>query len=237
MPYPGGKGQAGVYQQIICQLPPHTTYIEPFLGGGAIMRYKRPARRTIGVDLDPGAIAAFADDAGVTARSGDTAAELVCGDALDFLRAYDWQGGELVYLDPPYLLDVRSSTRPIYTCEFATVEQHTVLLELASTLPAMVAISGYWSSLYATRLENWRAIHFSAVKRSGERAEEWLWMNYPEPQELHDYRFLGNGFRERERIQRRIRRWEQRLSGMPRLERLAMMAALAQGAPDRQIER
>jgi site-specific DNA-adenine methylase len=57
MVYPGGKNGAGVYQTIINLMPPHDVYIEPFLGGGAIMRQKRPALLNIGVDLDPGAIA------------------------------------------------------------------------------------------------------------------------------------------------------------------------------------
>jgi hypothetical protein len=45
MVYAGGKNGAGVYQTIINLMPPHDVYIEPFLGGGAIMRQKRPAVR------------------------------------------------------------------------------------------------------------------------------------------------------------------------------------------------
>ncbi len=54
--YPGGKNGAGVYQTIINLMPPHRVYIEPFLGGGAVMRLKRPAELNIGVDLDPQAL-------------------------------------------------------------------------------------------------------------------------------------------------------------------------------------
>lgn len=43
MTYPGGKAAAGVYQRIINLMPPHSLYIEPFLGGGAIMKLKKPA--------------------------------------------------------------------------------------------------------------------------------------------------------------------------------------------------
>ena len=32
---------------------------------------------------------------------------------------------------------------------------------------------------------------------------EWLWMNYAEPAELHDLRYLGSNFREHERIKRK----------------------------------
>lgn len=59
MPYPGGKNGAGVYQKIINLMPPHQVYIEPFLGGGAIMRLKRPARLNIGLDLDASVISAW----------------------------------------------------------------------------------------------------------------------------------------------------------------------------------
>ncbi len=56
MAYPGGKNAPGVYQSIINLMPPHEVYIEPFLGSGAILRLKRPAAVSLGVDLDPAAL-------------------------------------------------------------------------------------------------------------------------------------------------------------------------------------
>ncbi|MCD4763305.1 MAG: hypothetical protein K8R28_04685, partial [Desulfobacterales bacterium] len=44
MKFPGGKG--GTYQKYINLMPPHEVYIESHLGGGAILRYKRRARRS-----------------------------------------------------------------------------------------------------------------------------------------------------------------------------------------------
>ena len=41
MTYPGGKNGAGIYQRIINHMPPHKTYIEAFLGSGAVLRNKR----------------------------------------------------------------------------------------------------------------------------------------------------------------------------------------------------
>ena len=43
MSYPGGKAAPGTFQKIINLMPPHEVYIEPFLGGGAILRKKLPA--------------------------------------------------------------------------------------------------------------------------------------------------------------------------------------------------
>jgi len=46
MRYDGGKGAMGCAQWIINQIPPHRVYIEPFLGGGAVLRLKAPAPET-----------------------------------------------------------------------------------------------------------------------------------------------------------------------------------------------
>jgi hypothetical protein len=71
MGHPGGKAGAGVYQRIINQIPPHDVYVEAFLGDGAILRRKKPARRNIGIESDPGTIAKFSgSDGGDAGWSG-----------------------------------------------------------------------------------------------------------------------------------------------------------------------
>ena len=77
MSYPGGKAGSGVYQQIINQIPPHQVYIEPFLGGGAVLLHKRPAWSSIGIDSDAAVVAAWSlrDDLPLGAI-------VSCGDAI-----------------------------------------------------------------------------------------------------------------------------------------------------------
>jgi hypothetical protein len=48
MSYLGSKAASGVYQKIIAEMPPHDTYIETHLGGGAVMLRKPPARQNWG---------------------------------------------------------------------------------------------------------------------------------------------------------------------------------------------
>lgn len=239
--YPGGKAGSGVYQRIISQQPPHDVYIEPFLGGGAIMRRKLPATINIGVDADPGPVASARAmvDVGTwfldVSPGAASAADIVEGDGIAWLasRSRGWTGRELVYCDPPYLMETRRRNRRLYRCEMSAAD-HVRLLDVISRLPCMVQISGYWSELYASRLSTWRFVSFRAQTRGGSTATEWLWMNYPEPVELHDYRYLGEGFRERERLKRLRSRWLARLARMGRLERGALLSAMRAAWPHRQ---
>jgi DNA adenine methylase len=255
MTYPGGKAGSGVYQTLINLMPPHDVYIEPFLGGGAVMRLKRPAAVNIGIDLDPQAlklamgpgrrrspVPAMRGCQGVGMRgnawkvSADSADpgdvrspnfEFIHGNALEFLRSYPWTGRELVYCDPPYLLSSRADQqKERYRFEMTTEAEHLELLSLLKTIPARVLISGYSSALYAGELKKWNVAAFRAATR-GAPAAEWVWYNFPKPVELHDYRFLGSDFRERERIKRKTKRWTAKLEKMPELERQALLAALS----------
>lgn len=217
MAYPGGKEASGVYQKIINLLPPHSLYVEPFLGGGAIMRRKWPALRSIGLDLDPQVIAAWKPLPHV---------EVQIGDALAFLSTFQFPSDALIYCDPPYLLETRRSG-PLYRYEMTT-DQHEQLLAIVARLPCQVVISGYWSPLYAQALQVWRSIQFEAMTRGGTTATEWLWCNFQSSHALHDYRYLGQDFRERERIKRKTHRWKARLLKMPAVERHALVTALAE---------
>lgn len=222
MTYPGGKAAAGVYQRIINLMPPHSLYIEPFLGGGAIMTLKKPADLSIGIESDP--LAAGLLWGSLTPRPDLT---IITGDGLAWLyeHVHRLPADALVYCDPPYLLETRKSG-PLYRYEFTTA-QHKTLLTLIRQLPCQVMISGYWSPLYAAALQDWQAVHFEVTTRGGSRATEWLWCNFLPPHSLHDYQYLGRDFRERERIKRKTERWKSRLLKLPPLERQALVTALA----------
>lgn len=224
MSYDGGKGGAGVAQWIINQIPPHRRWVSLFLGNCAITRALSPAEVRIGVEIDKAVIRDhWADTRDLTIISGDALEALTI---LKKQRQID--ASTFVYVDPPYLFSTRATQRPIYRHEFGEIDDHRQLLTALRKLPCMVAISGYWSPLYEMELAGWRASTFWTVDRGGNRREEWLWMNYPEPLELHDYRYLGSNFRERERIKRKKQRWVARLARMDRLERLCLMEAVAE---------
>lgn len=213
MRYPGGKGKS--YQRIINLMPPHEVYIESHLGGGAVMRHKRPAATNIGIDIDRQVIDAWV-------RAGSAVCDLVCADAVEYLGQYPFQGHELIYADPPYLPETRRRKR-IYRHEYG-VDDHVQFLETLSSLPCKVIISGYPSHLYSHRLRGWFYQEYSGVSHAGRRTEA-LWANFT-PRELHDYRYVGNDFRERGRIRRKKERWCNRLRNLSHDERQALLSAL-----------
>lgn len=215
--YPGGKGGDGIFQKIINLIPPHEVYIETHLGGGGILRKKRPAHRSIGVDIDPKVMKLWSNIA-------EPKIEIYHRDAVKFLKSFHFTGKEFVYCDPPYLREVRKRKDKMYIYEY-THEQHVELLETIRELPVMVMISGYESALYKKYLYDWNTFTFQA-KTHKSVAIEWIWMNYPEPTALHDYRYLGNNFRERAKIRNTARSWQTRIEKMSVLERTALLSIL-----------
>lgn len=222
MSYPGGKAGSGVYQKIISQMPPHDVYVEPFLGGAAVMARKLPARINIGIDADPVVVASIA-----RTGIGRPGRLLLVGDAIAYLQCCRYGPSALVYCDPPYPIEVRTSQRRIYRCELSQGD-HVSLIRALVRLDALVMVSGYRCSMYDEGLAGWRRVEYSTTARSGGRRQECLWCNFPEPGELHDYRYYGRDFRERERISRKRARWLSRLSKMPVLERRLLESAITE---------
>jgi site-specific DNA-adenine methylase len=216
MKYPGGKGQT--YQRLINLIPPHEAYIETHLGGGSIIRNKLPAQINIGIEIDPKVIEQW------KTCQGHLNFELIHEDALTYLQRYHFTGKELVYCDPPYLRETRKKRGRLYRYDYSK-NQHIELLKVLQCLPCMVMISGYHSSLYKESLTGWHTYSFESATHHG-MSTEWVWMNYSPPTELHDYRYLGDNFRQRERIRNKSKRWVKRLQGMDVLERQALLSAI-----------
>lgn len=212
MPYIGGKSQSGVYQRIINLMPPHEVYIEPFLGSGAILRLKKSAAVSYGVDR-------VAPNPALQAL-----AHVVQGCGIDFLDGYRWQGNELVYADPPYVLSTRGG-REYYEHEMTDAD-HVRLLSVLKSLPCPVMLSGYPSPLYDDALTGWEREEFQVMTRGHTWATEVLWFNYPRPKTLHDLSYVGTDYRDRLRIKRKKARWVARLKKMPPHERAALFSAL-----------
>jgi DNA adenine methylase len=211
--YFGSKATSGLCQAIIALMPPHDTYIESHLGGGAIMKRKPPALHSIGIDLNARALARFQCDYPV---------RVIHGCAHRFLSVYDYQGRELVYCDPPYLHHTRTSRRR-YRFDYQE-QDHRELLALLKRLPCQVMLSGYPSALYDEQLADWCALEIQVMNQAGVRTEK-LWLNFA-PDRVFWPSFAGKNFTDRQRIKRKAQSWAERYQAMPAAERLAVLSAL-----------
>lgn len=213
MGYFGSKATSGLCQPIIAVMPPHDTYIESHLGGGAIMKRKLPALRNIGIDRNQRALEQFQCAYPV---------ELVHGCAHRFLADYAYQGRELVYCDPPYLQETRTSSRR-YRFDYED-EDHLELLKLLKRLPCHVMLSGYPSALYDEWLTGWQSLELQVMNHAGVRTEK-VWFNFT-PDRVHWARYAGKNHTDRQRIKRKAESWGRRYRALPPGERQAVLAAL-----------
>ncbi|WP_151173466.1 DNA adenine methylase [Pseudoalteromonas ruthenica] len=213
--YLGAKGGSGVYQAIINLMPPHETYIEGFLGTGAIFKKKAPAEYNIVIDKSPCMVGQFVYPG----------AEKITGCTIEYLENYQAKPNTLIYLDPPYYLSTRTSNAR-YEHEL-THDDHYRLLTAIKRIDSdmtKIIISGYNNKLYAEILDDWWSKSFQAMTRGGVRTET-VWCNFM-PGEIHYHTYAGENYTDRQRIKRKAQRWANNYQALPPAERQAVLAAL-----------
>lgn len=223
--YNGGKEGDGVYQKIINRIPVHDLYIEAFLGNGAIFRHKKLSQYSIGIDIDTGVISKWNEIIvpGIN---------LINTDAISWLENFTVlanilkkQGTRVfIFIDPPYLMETRKSSKNIYSHEL-TIQDHNRILSVARSIDANIMISHYPCELYNNALHDWNSFNFTCQTRKGPAVVK-IYFNYAEPDELHDYRYLGDNFRERERIKGIVHRNVSKFKRMPDVEKNALVENL-----------
>lgn len=245
--YQGGKNGAGVYQTIINCIPWHWRYVEAFAGSAAIFRNKLHARGgSILIERDPVQAEKLRSQAAWKLDAWRGEVQVIEGNALELLASLKLGAQDFVYLDPPYHPDARRDLE-LYSFELTVVDHDhlvTSLLPALSDRGVKFALSGYRTASYddAAAAHGWHRTDYQAMTRRGVVTES-LWTNFdPAMVDLHDHRYLGNDYRERERVQRKVKRWVNKLKALPRHERNAIMAALASiaasgGAPTSSIAR
>jgi hypothetical protein len=225
--YTGSKSANGVFQTIIGQMPPHSVYVEPFFGSGQIFWKKRRADTSIVFDV--------ARD--LTAKAGAEGVIAQCGNALELLPGLSlWLPPDaVIYCDPPYPLATRNNR--IYYNDLLAVgaremtdREHVQLLTMLQTIRCRILISTLPNELYRSALTlecGWRRIEYQ-TRAHRRTLTEWLFCNFPEPDELHDWRFAGRNFRERWRMTKLVRRTIAKLEAMNKRERGYVLDAISQ---------
>lgn len=237
--YPGAKTNSGLIQFLINNMQLHDCYFELFAGTAKLFRTKRPAAYNWINDIDPKA-PALIDKNDIykecfTIMSMTAVIELTdydknivysCIEAMAIIEknAKYFNRNHFIYLDPPYTFSSRRSGKKYYKHE-VDFDYHRRLLDKIQSIDANVMISTKEDDLYNEKLKSWRKASFLTTDRQG-TYEEIIFMNYDPPALLHQYDFLGKNFTDRQRIQRKIKRLNDKISMLPGDEKNALLAAI-----------
>lgn len=105
--------------------------------------------------------------------------------AFEIVEKYKDSETTMLYLDPPYIKDLRL----IYNCykyELAD-ELHVKLVEIIKNCKCKIMLSGYSSELYDSLLKQSQWSKYTILKKSDEKRNEIVYINYP-VQEIAKYK-------------------------------------------------
>lgn len=111
---------------------------------------------------------------------------LECRPALDVIARYGQHAEVLLYVDPPYLAETRTSVN--YRHEMPRPDQHAELAAALHECAASVVLSGYDSPLYTDLYDGW---YRHEIQTATGQAHQWskrtevLWSNRPFSDGLH----------------------------------------------------
>jgi len=234
--YNGGKSGSGTYQQIINLIPPHGIYLEPFAGHGGIFRKKRYAALSILNDLNkevtdrwlklkiPDCIVYENLQQGYLFEKESKPIVIVKNGSYEkVLDKFINNPQAFIYIDPPYVMNARKSQQRLYKFEWETDDQHIELFSKIDNAVSAVMISSNINPLYESMYKHWHCHKFKSMTRAG-MADEIIYMNYKPPEVLHDVQYLGNNYRQRDNIKRKMKRWRERLQRLPQQEKIALLS-------------
>ncbi len=216
--YPGRKGGAGVYQQILSNIPKCSLFIEAMCGSAILSSIIKGCDIVVN-DLDFSVIDKLSSTAANVQFSNQHYKAVV--------KRYDnGNPNRVFYFDPPYLFDTRSYQLPIYKFDW-NISDHELFLSTAITMKCPVMISHYPHKMYDEVLKGWRKVQYKAMTRARLRDEN-LYMNFPQPALLQHPEKVGENFTDRQRIKRKIARLVARLLKENPQERAAILTSVVQ---------
>lgn len=95
-------------------------------------------------------------------------------DALVLIERYNNEN-TLIYLDPPYLQNLRKKN--IYKYEMSD-KQHMDMIDLVRSNKSKIILSGYDNELYNSALNDWQTAELKTTAQFGLHRTEKIWMNF-----------------------------------------------------------
>ena len=217
----GSKNGSGVYQNIISIFPKHDIYIEPFLGSATIMKRKIPAKKNIGIEINPRILLKHHDAKDYKSYLGNGILFLQTAEPI-INAIHPSLASILIYCDPPYPIETRKSQSKIYEYEMDSRDQK-YFIEAVLRLNCNIVISSYKNDLYDGMLTTagWNQYSFQTMTRGG-KATETIYYNYSPDLDRHQYNYIGKDYRERAKIKGKLDRTVAKINRMPVVQKKAL---------------
>ena len=244
IPWIGGKRRLA--SRILPLFPDHGCYVEPFCGAAALYFLKVPAKVEVLNDVNGELVNLY---------------RVVQHHLEEFLRQFKWaltsrQIFKWLQATPPEpLTEIQRAARFFYLQKnafggkvagqtfgaSATAPPRLNLLRLEEDLSdAHLRLAGAtiehldWAECIR-RYDRPATLFYCdppywAATQNGTR-EETLWFNFEPPTKLHDARYLGSSFRERQSRKRRLQRLQMKVKSMEPTERNAFMQWMSEQYP------
>lgn len=220
--YPGNKAIPGLLHKIINQIPPFLKFYEPFAGSAAVSKFLS-VRSMAGVqffinDIDPAVTASQVYPAGSIVSN--VSAFTILDELISTMAGND----VFVFLDPPYLKSTRPNSQDLYNFDLSD-HSHKFLFSQVKHLKCncMIIHPKCWE--YDHAFTGWRQVPVT-VRYHSKTSHEILYMNYPDPIQLHTAALAGTDCWDRQRIQRKAQRTVKRFLSMPAAERQYILSQL-----------
>ncbi|SHP98243.1 D12 class N6 adenine-specific DNA methyltransferase [Mycobacteroides abscessus subsp. abscessus] len=92
---------------------------------------------------------------------------LECRPAVEVVEAYGRERTNLLYVDPPYIVDRGQRRGGEYRVEMRSPKRHTELLDACLAADAAVVVSGYANQVYDEMLDGWYRYEIAARTHQG----------------------------------------------------------------------
>lgn len=224
--YPGRKAGDGQYQVILSHIPKCDLFIEAMCGSAFISsEVLKTGCKVIANDLNDNVIRKLHQVQAQNFMEIEKLNIVLCNKHFADLMAVEFiQKNDVVYFDPPYLMETRSSKLKLYRYDWNR-QDHVDFLEFIKLLSCKIMVSHYPCDLYDDLLKNkkWRKVEYNTVTHNGQVRKEALYMNYPPPVLLQCHKFVGKNFTDRQRIKRKANLLIKRFQKYSPEERAALL--------------
>ena len=220
--YPGNNSGNGEYHTILQNIPKCDLFIEVMCGSAFISSLVTGCNVHVN-DIDEQLMQQHKENFSIADTS------TIKFTALDYRAllskvSKDRVYNAVFYFDVPYLRETRYRQRKLYKHDWSRSD-HVEFLKIVNNISQSVMVLHPPCNLYNDALQDFRKIDFKVMTRGGLK-DRCLYMNFPQPQLLQCWQYVGKNFTRRQQLKRIAERMIKRIDNYKDNERAAILSCV-----------